>query len=39
MVTKWYDHNADYPPWIKALADVRRMATPASITPSDYGRD
>jgi hypothetical protein len=22
-----YDHNADNPPWIKALADVRRMAT------------
>jgi hypothetical protein len=23
---KWYDPNADNPPWIKALADVRRMA-------------
>ena len=22
---KWYDHNADNPPWIKALAEVRRM--------------
>ena len=22
---KWYDHNADNPPWIRALADVRRM--------------
>ena len=20
---KWYDHNADNPPWIKALAEVR----------------
>jgi hypothetical protein len=24
---KWYDDKADNPPWIKALADVRRMAT------------
>ena len=24
---RWYDHNTDNPPWIKALADVRRMAT------------
>jgi hypothetical protein len=24
---KWYDHHADNPPWIKALAVVRRMAT------------
>jgi hypothetical protein len=23
----WYDHNVDNPPWIKALADVRRMGT------------
>jgi hypothetical protein len=23
----WYDHDADNPPWIKALADVRRMGT------------
>jgi hypothetical protein len=23
----WYDPNADNPPWIKALADVRRMGT------------
>jgi hypothetical protein len=23
----WYDHNADNQPWIKALADVRRMGT------------
>ena len=22
----WYDHNADNPPWIKALADVRALA-------------
>jgi hypothetical protein len=22
---KWYDPNADNPPWIKALADVRHM--------------
>jgi hypothetical protein len=24
---KWYDHKADNPPWVKALADVRRIAT------------
>ena len=24
---KWYDHNADNPPWIKALAEVRIQAT------------
>ena len=24
---KWYDHNEDNPPWIKALAEVRRRAT------------
>jgi hypothetical protein len=23
----WYDPNADHPPWIKALADVRHMGT------------
>ena len=23
---KWYDPEADNPPWIKALADVRHMA-------------
>jgi hypothetical protein len=23
---KWYDHNADNPPWIKALAQVRHLA-------------
>jgi hypothetical protein len=23
---KWYDHNADNPPWIKALAEVRMLA-------------
>jgi hypothetical protein len=23
---KWYDHNADNPPWIKALAEVRHLA-------------
>ena len=22
----WYDHNADNPPWIKALAEVRHLA-------------
>jgi hypothetical protein len=26
-VMKWYDANANNPPWIKALADVRRMGT------------
>ncbi len=26
-VLKWYDHNADNPPWIKALAEVRLGAT------------
>ena len=24
---KWYDQNADNPPWIKALAEVRQLAT------------
>jgi hypothetical protein len=24
---KWYDHNADNPSWIKALAEVRLRAT------------
>jgi hypothetical protein len=24
---KWYDHNADNSPWIKALAEVRHRAT------------
>jgi hypothetical protein len=24
--SKWYDDNADNPPWIKALAEVRRLA-------------
>jgi hypothetical protein len=23
---RWYDHNADNPPWIKALAEVRHLA-------------
>jgi hypothetical protein len=23
---EWYDHKADNPPWIKALAEVRRLA-------------
>jgi hypothetical protein len=23
---KWYDRHADNPPWIKALAEVRRFA-------------
>jgi hypothetical protein len=23
---KWYDRNADNPPWIKALAEVRQLA-------------
>ena len=23
---KWYDQNADNPPWIKALAEVRQLA-------------
>lgn len=23
---KWYDHNADNPAWIKALAEVRMLA-------------
>jgi hypothetical protein len=23
---EWYDHNADNPPWIKALAEVRHLA-------------
>jgi hypothetical protein len=24
---KWYDHDADNRPWIKALAEVRHRAT------------
>jgi hypothetical protein len=24
---KWYDPNADNPPWIKALADVRHISS------------
>ena len=24
---QWYDKNADNPPWIKALAEVRQQAT------------
>jgi hypothetical protein len=24
---KWYDEKADNPPWIKALAELRRQAT------------
>jgi hypothetical protein len=24
---QWYDDNADNPPWLKALAEVRRRAT------------
>jgi hypothetical protein len=24
---KWYDDAPEHPPWIKALADVRRQAT------------
>jgi hypothetical protein len=24
---KWYDDKGDNPPWIRALADVRHMAT------------
>jgi len=24
---RWYDDNADNPPWLKALAEVRRRAT------------
>jgi hypothetical protein len=27
MKLVWYDPNADNPPWIEALADVRRMGT------------
>lgn len=23
---QWYDHKVDSPPWIKALAEVRRLA-------------
>ena len=26
-ILKWYDDKSDHPPWIKALADVRRQAT------------
>ena len=27
MTLVWYDENADNPPWIEALSDVRRMGT------------
>jgi hypothetical protein len=27
MKLVWYDANAENPPWIKALADVRHMGT------------
>ena len=27
MKSVWYDANAENPPWIKALADVRHMST------------
>jgi hypothetical protein len=27
MKSVWYDANAENPPWIKALADVRHMGT------------
>jgi hypothetical protein len=27
---QWYDHKADNPPWIKALAEVRQLAPRAS---------
>jgi hypothetical protein len=27
----WYDHNADNPPWIKALADVPELYCAADI--------
>ena len=23
---KWYDHNADNPPWIQALTEARHLA-------------
>ena len=28
---EWYDRNADNPPWIKALAEVRRLAPIAQM--------
>jgi hypothetical protein len=37
MVTeplKWYDENADNPPWVKALAEVRHRATRDDIRSS-----
>jgi hypothetical protein len=27
LAPTWYDPNADNPPWIKALADVRHIGT------------
>lgn len=27
MALQWYDANADNPPWIKALAELRQRAT------------
>jgi hypothetical protein len=32
---KWYDDKADNPPWIKALAEVRRLAL-AGLWPSRF---
>ena len=34
MKLVWYDPNADHPPWIKALADVRRVETMEGYGPS-----
>jgi hypothetical protein len=30
---KWYDDNADNPPWIKALAEVRRFSRGVAVGP------
>jgi hypothetical protein len=34
----WYDHNTDNPPWIKALAKVRRLAPP-TVSNIERGRN
>jgi hypothetical protein len=33
----WYDDNADNPPWIKALAEVRRLAPREVALPTCPG--
>ncbi len=34
---KWYDHNADNPRWIKALAEARTLACRELVLPPRPG--